>query len=118
MYTSPEGTDADDWILDLGDVRESAVVTVNGKYVGTLWAVPFRMPIGDFLVPGENHIAIDVTNLEANRIRDYEKRGVKWRIFKDANIASVTNAKKFSFGDWEVVPSGLLSPVTLFPVKY
>ena len=48
---------------------------------------------------------VDVTNLQANRIADYERRGVVWRVFKDANIASVTNAKSFSFGDWDTVPS-------------
>ena len=61
---------------------------------------------------------IDVTNLQANRIRDYEKRGVKWRRFKDTNINSVTGARQFSFGDWPVTPSGLTTEVTLTPVKY
>ncbi len=58
-----------------------------------------------------------MTNNQANRIADFERRGVKWRIFKDANIASVTNAKTFSFGDWEEVPAGLNSTVSLIPVK-
>ncbi len=41
-----------------------------------------------------------------------------WRVFKDANIASVTNAKSFSFGDWDTVPSGLNSSVRLIPLYY
>lgn len=109
---------ADDWILDLGDVRESARVTVNGEDAGCAWAVPMRLNVGRYLRKGTNEIIIDVTNLPANRIADYERRGVKWRIFKDANIASVTNAKEFSFGDWEVQPSGLNSAVNLIPVSY
>ena len=109
---------ADDWILDLGDVRESARVTVNGEDAGCAWAVPMRLNVGRYLRKGTNEIIIDVTNLPANRIADYERRGVKWRIFKDANIASVTNAKEFSFGDWEVQPSGLNSAVSLIPVSY
>lgn len=109
---------ADDWILDLGDVRESARVTVNGEDAGCVWAVPMRLNVGRYLRKGTNEIIIDVTNLPANRIADYERRGVKWRIFKDANIASVTNAKEFSFGDWEVQPSGLNSTVSLIPVSY
>jgi len=117
-FEIPADVQASDWILDLGDVRESARVTINGQPVGTLWSVPFRTEVGKYLKPGTNTITVDVTNLEANRIRDYEKRGVKWRIFKDANINSVTNAKQFSFGDWEVVPSGLVSEVTLTPVNY
>ena len=58
-----------------------------------------------------------MTNLDANRIADYERRGVEWRIFKNANIASVTNAREFSFGDWDVVPSGLNSTVRLIPMR-
>lgn len=109
---------ADDWVLDLGDVRESARVRVNGRDAGCIWSVPMIVNIGEYLQPGKNSITVDVTNLQANRIADYERRGVEWRRFKDANIASVTNAKKFSFGDWETVPSGLTSVVTLTPVYY
>lgn len=111
---NPEG--ADDWLLDLGDVRESAEVTINGIKAGKLWSVPFTMRVGRFLRPGVNRLEVDVTNLQANRIADFERRGVKWRIFKDANIASVTNAKKFSFADWPLIPSGLNSRVTLTPL--
>lgn len=111
-------TKADDWELDLGDVRESARVRINGQEAGTVWSVPMRLRVGNLLKDGENTIEIDVTNLEANRIADFERRGVKWRIFKDANIASVTNAKSFSFGDWELIPSGLNSTVTLTPLYY
>ncbi|MCM1076429.1 MAG: glycosyl hydrolase family 2 [Bacteroides sp.] len=109
---------ADDWILDLGDVRESADVRVNGVPAGKVWSVPFRLRVGSLLKPGVNTLEIDVTSLQANRIADYERRGVNWRIFKDANIASVTNAKEFSFGDWPTIPSGLNSQVTLTPVKF
>ncbi len=31
---------ADDWVLDLGDVRESARVRINGQEAGIVWAVP------------------------------------------------------------------------------
>ncbi len=109
---------ADDWVLSLGDVRESARVSVNGHDAGCVWSVPMVINIGQYLRPGKNSITVDVTNLQANRIADYERRGVEWRRFKDANIASVTNAKKFSFGDWETVPSGLTSAVTLTPIYY
>lgn len=114
----PDSVKADGWVLDLGDVRESARVTVNGSPAGCVWCVPMSIEIGALLHPGQNEIVVDVTNLQANRIADYERRGVEWRVFKDANIASVTNAKKFSFGDWDTVPSGLNSTVSLTPVYY
>ena len=107
---------ASDWILDLGDVRESADVVVNGMSAGKVWSVPFTLNIGKFLKPGINTLQIDVTNLQANRIADFERKGIPWRIFKDANIASVTNAKEFSFADWPVIPSGLNSTVSLTPL--
>ncbi|MCH5234706.1 MAG: glycosyl hydrolase family 2 [Muribaculaceae bacterium] len=107
---------ADDWLLDLEDIRESADVKINGKPAGKVWSVPFTLSVGEFLTPGLNHLEIDVTNTQANRIADYERRGVEWRIFKDANIASVTNAKEFSFGEWPVLPSGLNSTVRLIPL--
>lgn len=108
---------ADEWLLDLGDVRESARVTVNGADAGKAWCVPFRLYIGKFLKPGENTLTIDVTNLQANRIAQYERQGRKWRIFKDTNINSVTGQRDFSFAGWETVPSGLNSTVTLTPLK-
>lgn len=114
----PDPSKADDWELDLGDVRESARVKVNGRDAGVVWAVPMRVRVGELLRPGKNTLEIDVTNLEANRIADFERRGVKWRIFKDANIATVTNAKQLAFDQWELEPAGLNSTVTLTPIYY
>ena len=115
-FTLDDPSAADDWLLDLGDVRESADVKVNGIPAGKVWSVPFTLSVGEYLRPGVNTLEIDVTNLQANRIADFERRGVNWRIFKDANINSVTNAKQFSFGDWPVIPSGLNSQVKLIPL--
>lgn len=44
VYTTEfEIADAEgEWQLDLGDVRESARVKINGEYVATLWAVPYK----------------------------------------------------------------------------
>ena len=116
-FELPAEVNADEWLLDLGDLRESAVVRVNGNDAGTVWSVPFTIEIGKWLKPGMNHLEIDVTNLPANRIADYDRKGRKWKIFKDANIASVTNSKKVDFSDWETVPSGLNSKVTITPLK-
>lgn len=108
---------ADDWILDLGDVRESARIKINGKEVCTLWSVPFITKVGKFLKQGENHLEIEVTNLPANRIADYDRRGVEWRNFKEINVVDI-NYKTQKYNNWETVPSGLLGPVKLLPVNY
>lgn len=70
---------ADDWILDLGDVRESARVRINGQEAGCAWAVPYQLKVGQFLKPGKNHIEIEVTNLPANRIAELDRQGVQWQ---------------------------------------
>ncbi len=116
-FELPTGIEADEWILDLGDLRESASVKVNGKDAGKVWSVPFSIKIGEFLQPGINTLEIDVTNLPANRIADYDRKGKNWKIFKDANIASVIGKKVVDYSDWEIVPSGLNSEVNLIPLK-
>lgn len=116
-FELPEGIDADEWLLDLGDLRESAYVKVNDKDVGKVWSVPFTIEIGKYLNPGINTLEIDVTNLPANRIADYDRKGKKWKIFKDANIASVIGKKTVDYSDWETIPSGLNSEVKLIPLK-
>lgn len=116
-FDLPEDIDADEWILDLGDLRESAHVKVNGTDAGKVWSVPFTLNIGDFLAPGKNTLEIDVTNLPANRIADYDRKGKKWRIFKDANIANVDGSKVNDYSTWETIPAGLNSEVTITPLK-
>lgn len=106
---------ADAWWLDLGDVRESARVRVNGREAGTAWSLPFGLEIGRWLTAGDNRIEIDVRNLPANRIADMDRRGVRWRIFKDANIAGALT-KTLETGTWGVEPSGLNSAVRLIPL--
>lgn len=107
---------APEWMLDLGDVRESAKVIINNKSVTTLWAVPFRCMIGKYLKSGINTIEIEVTNLPANRIADLDRRGKEWRVFKEINMVD-RNYNKTGYANWESVPSGLLTPVRLIPME-
>jgi len=105
-------TEAGGWFLDLGDVRESARVWINGKPAGILVAHPFRLNVTDLLQPGENELIIEVTSLSANRIRDLDRRGVAWKKFHDINLVSHLY-KPFDAAKWKLKPSGLLGPVTL-----
>jgi hypothetical protein len=104
------------WILDLGVVRESARVKINGKEVGSTWSLPFRIPLTDVLVKGKNELEVDVTNLSANRIRDLDRRGVNWKKFYDINFVDV-HYQPFDASGWELVDSGLLGPVKLYPAE-
>ncbi len=108
--------EADRWVLDLGDVRESARVRVNGEPAGIAFAHPYRVEVTDSLRPGDNEICIEVTNLSANRIRDLDRRNIYWKKFHDINLVD-HQYRTFDAGDWELEPSGLLGPVTLIPQK-
>jgi len=100
--------------LDLGDVRQSARVRVNGKDYGTLITPPFRVVV-DNLKPAGNTLEVEVTSVAANRIRDLDRRGVKWKVFRDINIVDI-NYKPFDASNWPLTDCGLLGPVTLTSV--
>lgn len=104
------------WSIDLGDVRESARVYINGHYIGCAWAVPYILHCKDALSKGKNTIRIEVTNLPANRIAALDREGVKWRKMKEINVVDI-NYKKTTYDKWEPVPSGLNSTVKLVKVK-
>jgi len=107
----------DGWALDLGDVRESARVMLNGRPIGAAWAVPFHVLFDAAeLRDAGNVLEIEVTNLAANRIRDLDLRGVQWRIFKEINFVNI-NYKPFDASRWDLAPSGLLGPVRLVPLQ-
>jgi hypothetical protein len=114
-FDLPGSPGANDWRLDLGDVREVARVSVNGREIDTLWSVPFSARLGGAVRPGRNTLAIEVTNLAANRVRDLERRGVPWKNFHEMNFVNV-DYKPFDAAEWPLQPSGLLGPVRLVPL--
>lgn len=108
-------TEAENWSLNLGDVRESAKVWLNGTYIGTAWSNPFTINLGK-LKKGTNKLTVQVTNLGANRVRDMELRGEEWKIFYEINMVD-KDYNKFDATKWDPTPSGLLGPVSITPLK-
>ena len=100
------------WMIDLGDVRESARVYINGQFIGCAWSVPFVLDCQQALKVGMNELRIEVTNLPANRIADLDRRGIPWRKMEEINVVDI-NYKKTTYDQWAPVPSGLNSEVTL-----
>ena len=94
------------WSINLGDVRESARVYINGEFIGCAWAVPYILDCKNLLHKGDNIIRIEVTNLPANRISDLDKKGVKWRKMKEINIVDL-NYQKTTYANWKPIDSGL-----------
>lgn len=108
---NPEGN----WVIDLGDVRESARVYINNQFIGCAWSVPFVLNCKGTLKRGTNEIRIEVTNLPANRISYLDRQGVQWRKMEEINVVDI-NYKKTLYDQWEPMPSGLNSQVKL--IKY
>lgn len=97
--------------IDLGRVEQSARVRLNEVELGTLIAPPFRVLAQNLRAEG-NLLEVEVTSVSANRIRDLDRRGVKWRNFHDINLVNM-DYKPFDASNWPLHPSGLLGPVTL-----
>ncbi len=108
-------TPADSWMLDLGDLRESAEVWLNDTYLGTTWSVPYQIQLGK-LQAGTNTLQIKVINLGANRIRAKEIRGEEWKNFYEINMVN-KDYKPFDASVWKPTASGLLGPVKLIPLQ-
>lgn len=111
---------ADSWLLDLGDVRETAAVYLGGEYIGTLYGEPFSIRLSDSQAHSGGELVIRVSNSMENRISYMDRNRMEWRIFYNANIQARTPGSRgkdgyFSAATWPVVDSGLIGPVTLVP---
>jgi (4-O-methyl)-D-glucuronate---lignin esterase len=91
------------WI-DLGDVKNLAVVTVNGKDLGQVWHAPYRVDVTSALKPGVNEIKIQVMNAWVNRLIGDEQPGATKYTFADVKPYKANSP---------LLPSGLLGPVAL-----
>ncbi len=91
------------WI-DLGDVKNLAVVTVNGKELPQVWHAPYRVEVTSALRPGANQFKIDVVNSWVNRLIGDQQPGAKKFTF--------TTVKPYKANS-PLLPSGLLGPVTV-----
>lgn len=91
--------------IDLGEVKNLAEVSVNGKTLGIVWKTPYRVDVTSALKPGANTVEIKVTNPWVNRIiGDRQPNATKTYTF---------TSPKFYKADSKLVPSGLLGPVRI-----
>lgn len=97
--------------LDLGAVYDCARVRMNRRDFGVLLGPGYMVNI-DNLKKGKNLLEIEVTNVAANRIRDFDKRGVNWKKFHDINFVNI-DYQPFDASDWEITPAGLKGPVVM-----
>ena len=93
-------------MLDLGTVKEVAVVRVNGEEAGVLWKEPYRIDVSGLVRPGRNELAIEVTNVWNNRLVGDVDKAPQDRITR-------TNLTEKFKPDSPLLSSGLLGPVSL-----
>jgi hypothetical protein len=116
------GGSANLWRLDLGRVHESAHVRLNGHDLETLIGPHFRVTVSPEHLRASNLLEVRVTNLMANRIAALDRSGVPWKTFYNVNFPSRLPENRgpdglFTAARWEPMPSGLLGPVTLTPLR-
>jgi hypothetical protein len=93
-------------VLDLGDVKEIAVVKINGIAVDTLWKQPYVTSISKFVKPGQNELQLDITNTWHNRlVGDAGK--------PDAKRVTRTNIQTRYRTNMPLLPSGLIGPLII-----
>jgi hypothetical protein len=127
-------------MLDLGEVRDLAQITINGRDLGVLWHPPYRLDITAVLRPGANTLVLAVTNTWHNRLVGDEQlpADVDWgtdrgpargRALKAYPEWFIKNQPRPSAGrqgfvtwfyhrpDTPLLPAGLLGPVRLVPIE-
>ena len=125
------------FFLDLGEVKNIATVTVNGKEFPVLWKPPYRVDITEAMGSGDSlDIQVRVTNLWPNRLIGddalpegdvhYNPKTKKW---KGGGLKSIPKRVfenkpplegRHTFTTWrhwksddKLLPSGLLGPVRI-----
>jgi hypothetical protein len=89
-------------------IRDAAIVSINGKRVGTLWHPPYELDITRFLKQGTNHIEIRVANTAINEMAGQS--------LPDYRLLWARYGQRFVPQDMEnlkPLPSGILGKVTL-----
>ncbi len=121
-FKKPEH-DSEAWLLDLGQVHESARVILNNNELATLINPPCRLVINADKMQENNTLEIKVSNLMANRIADMDRHDVVYKKFYNINFSAKERANLnekglFDASHWPPRYSGLMGPVTLTPRVY
>jgi len=93
-------------VLDLGDVKDLAEVTVNGQKVGVYWNAPYTADISDFVKKGVNKVEIKVYNMWHNRLVG--------DVQPDAKEKIAWTAMQFFQADEPLLKAGLIGPVKVY----
>lgn len=115
---SKPSTDFPYYLLDLGEVKETASIYLNGEKLADLLGPTYQVWIDAAKLKEENELKVIISNLMANRIAALDRAQVKWKKYYNINISARraenrNEAGVFEASSWSVLPSGLLGPVKL-----
>ncbi|MDR9363823.1 MAG: glycosyl hydrolase [Balneolaceae bacterium] len=121
MFDRPAESE-DGWILNVGEVFESAAVYLNGERRGTLIGPEYNLYLLPDWLKEENELVIEVSNLMANRMIWMDQQNMPWKKFYNVNFPSRLAENRneqgiFDASDWAPRPSGIAGPITLMPVN-
>lgn len=105
------------FILDLGTVRETARVKMNGKDLGLIWCLPYRLSIPKKVILKENTLEIEVTNLSFNRVIQLDREHAVWKNFHEVNFVNI-RYQPYDASDKKPEDSGLTAPIYLMPIVH
>lgn len=97
-------------VLDLGEVKNAAEVTLNGHVFPGVWKPPFQIDVTDALRSGDNDLTVRVANTWKNRLLADSalppNQRVTWTLFREKE-------GWFNPAKDKPEPAGLLGPVQL-----
>jgi hypothetical protein len=89
--------------LNLGQLRNVAEATLNGQPLGIRWKPPFSYDVTGRVRPGKNTLAVEITNVWANRLAGDAKLPREKRVTRIAR----------KLGPTAPLEAGLFGPVQL-----
>jgi hypothetical protein len=110
--------------LELGNVKNMARVTLNGKELGIVWTAPWQVDLSGAVQAKNNDLKIEVINLWANRLIGDEKKpydGVvdgKWPEWlvkgqpRTSGRYTFTSTRQYNANS-PLLVSGLMGPVKI-----
>lgn len=114
--------------LELGNVKNMARVTLNGRDLGVVWTAPWHVDITSAVKSKNNRLKIEVINLWPNRLIGDEKKPYdsmindqwpEWLLKgqpRSSGRYTFTTTQQYK-ADSPLLPSGLIGPVTIKEYK-
>jgi hypothetical protein len=98
--------------LDLGRVGEVARVYLNGVEVGISLFPPNTVEITGLLIPGDNHLVVEVANTWLNRLIGDLRLPLDEQ-YTRSNVARGNDPAHRPWSNYAPLPSGLMGPVSI-----